>query len=157
MRSLKALVCLLLFVAAGQARENEYAYYKTSSLSGAAEAITLQQPSSSAKLVVGKSATLYCSAACTWTLAVNGTAATATAATELVLSEGSPTPSGTVFSSSNVGAGTTIATYVLAAGEKVTIDLSSIRLRSASTAKNLTLSTNSITATVTITLKWQEF
>jgi hypothetical protein len=137
------------------ANPHNYLYYKTTSLSGAVEKVTLQQPASSARFVSLQSATIYCSAACTWTLSQNGTAATGTAGTEINVSGGG-TAVATVWHTSNAGAGTTLASYVLAAGAQTTIDLSAITLEGDGTAKNVSLATNSITATVYVTIQWQE-
>ena len=160
MTMMRALCLLLALLSVGLAekRPDNYTYYKTTSLSGAVETITLQQPASGSRLVIPQSATIYCSAACTWTLSIDGsTGATTTAATEIIVSDGSPAPSATVFHTSNVASATTIASYVLTAGEKITIGLSSIRMNGDGITKNVNLATNSITATVTISLSWSEF
>jgi hypothetical protein len=78
------------------------------SLSSAATAATIQQPAANGHLVYIDQIVVYCSAACSATQAVAGTAATATAGTIAPLL---PAPLGTViplnfFTGSNVGSGT---------------------------------------------------
>lgn len=152
---MKVLAWLTL-LAANVCAADYYLYYKTTSLSGAAETVTIQQPSSSARRVDFYSASVYCSVACTITLKRDGTAATTTAGTVLALSADYPTAKATAFHTSNVGAGTTLATHVLSAGQTMTLELEGISMTQSSTARNFSISTSSITGDATIAIKWRE-
>src|SRR5574342_237649 len=79
---------------------------KQTSLSGAAEVITVQQPASNAKTVSFIGAYVDCSVACTITLERDGSAATATTLTPVALNSGTATA--TAWSGSDVGAGTVL-------------------------------------------------
>jgi hypothetical protein len=152
---MKALAWLLLF-AVNACAADYYMYSKSTTLAGAVETITVQQPSSSAKRVDIYSATVYCSVTCTITLKRDGTAATTTAGTVTALSADYPTARANVFHTSNVGSGTTLTSYVLAAGQILTIDLEGISLTQASTARNFSIATSSITGNVTLAVSWRE-
>lgn len=138
---------------------------KTTSLSGAAEVITVQHaapaagpPPTSAKTVQFISAYLYCSVACTVTLERNGTAATTTT---LAIAAVNPknlnvqTTTSTAYSSSNVGTGTVVSTYQIVAGGCISLDMTLSQLMS-NVADNLTFRTNSITGTFQMQLMWYE-
>ncbi len=164
-RPIAALVVLALLVipvlARGQVFRSvnpprNYAYYKTTSLSGAVETVTVQQPASLAKNVYFQSVTISATSAVTFTLKYDGTAATGTAGTVLALSRDRAAAVATVWHTSNVGAGTTLHTYVLGSNEELTIDLSHIVMVGDGTAKNVSISTNSVTSTVEITFNWEE-
>lgn len=137
------LLCLVSACAFAQAPT--FAVFRESTLAGAGEALTLQQPSSSAKDTLPQSAALYCSVACTVTLEINGTAASSTAGTVVDLLGQSNTSTTTAWVASDVGTGTTVAKYVIAAGSTYVVDLTGIRLRGSNTAKNMSLRVNSIT------------
>lgn len=131
---------------------------KTTSLSAAAEVITVQHTANDRKTVVFKGASLYCSVSCTITLERDGTAASTT-----VFSAVNTNPSNlnvkaatsVAYSSSNVGVGTVLTSYAIGSGGTFSIDLTNMILPS-STAANLTFRTNSITGTVIITVLWYE-
>ncbi len=125
-------------------------------LVGAAGVVTIQQPASGSKKVHFEAAMVYCSVACVIELERDGTAATATAATEVAL-----TPYGTAtavgWSSSDVGNGTTINTIDVAAGSTVPIDLVGVMLaQGGGTAENFTLRSDSITGDIKMTIIWRE-
>jgi hypothetical protein len=135
-------------------RQRNFCYRKLTSLSGTAEKITIQQPASGAALVRMQSVTFYASVATVFTLSMNGTAATGTAGTPVVLSFG--TALANVFHTSNAGAGTVLNTYRLAAGEQITLDLSAITLEGDGTAKNVSVATDSVTGDVEFCFVWSE-
>ena len=92
--------------------------------SGAASTSAIQQPATGASQVVVEAITVYCSAACSGSFAVNGTAATTTAGTVVPLL---PTPLATAspfnfFTAANNLSGTTQqgGIFYLAAGQQQT-------------------------------------
>lgn len=148
---------LLLLALALPAFAQEYAATEQVTLAGAAEAFTVQQPATGARQVRFRGAYVACSAACTITLERNGTAATTTSATPAQINPDLASPSKAVaFTGSNVGVGTVIANYGIAAGGFITIDLTGMRFIGNGTGQNLTLRTNSITGTVQFVIKFQE-
>lgn len=109
--------------------------------------VTLQQPSSNAKIVTGETVTIYCSAACTISQAQNGAGATTTAGTLTPITNSTGSPVTKFFTASNVGAGTAIGPSLinLAAGQTQTLDISKVSL-----PKTSSININySITVTVT--------
>lgn len=101
---------------------------KSTSLSGAVEAITVQQPATNSKDVSFTAAYAYCSAACTITVSIGGTAATTTALTPVSLTQPVATTTTTAYHTSNVGAGTTVAVYDIAAGGSLSLDLTRMNM-----------------------------
>lgn len=134
----------------------DYSITKKTSLSAAAEVITIQQPSSGARSVRFEAATLYCSVACEVTLERDGSAASSTALTVNKLA-GSAVPNPTVqaFSSSNVGSGTVLARYNVPAGSTLVVDLGSFGWVEGSN-RNITFRTDAITGVFVINVFWTE-
>jgi hypothetical protein len=164
-RPIAALVVLALLVipvlASGQVfrsvrHARNFAYYKVTVLSGAVETVTVQQPASGAKSVHFQTVTLSTTAAVTFTLKYDGTAATGTAGTVLALSRDRAAGKATVWHTSDVGAGSTLHSYTMAADEEMSIDLSELSMLGNGTAKNVSIATDSVTATVEITFNWEE-
>ncbi len=150
---MRTALLFLAFAATLLSQDSQtYTYEKETSLSGAAETVTVHLPSTANKTAQFVGAEVYCSVACTAELLRDGSAPTTTAATVVPLN-GSPNPAATVFHTSNVGAGTHIKYYTIAAGGKEVIDLSDKGL---TVGKNLTLKTNSITGTARIYIQWRE-
>ena len=119
-------------------------------------ALTLQQPATDARSISFLSsgpASVYCASAQTITLSWNGTAATTTAGTAKLIPPTQKPASVSVFTSSNVGAGTTGPVYNVPAGGTFIIDLSWFAMGSNGTGNNITLTTN---GTCTITMQWIE-
>lgn len=138
-----------------------YVAQKTTSLSGAAEVVTIQQraPASSNRFVDFKTAYIDCSVACTVTLERNGTFASTTALTIANVNPGETATTVTAYSASNVGTGTVIQVVSIQAGGYLVfgLDNPSINLKSqGGTSENFTLRTSSITGTVHITINWTE-
>ena len=128
------------------------------SLTASTTALTIQQPATNGKQVAFDVATVYCSVACNVTQAQNGAAATATAGTAVAALPGSASAAvATVWTASNVGAGTTIPPVLhIAGGSTVTIDISQLGMGNTGTATNYTISVSSITGTANITIYWRE-
>lgn len=115
-------------------------------------ALTIQQPASGTSQIQFRYASLSCASAQTATLSYNGTAATATAGTSVKLPGTLFPSSATVWTGSNVGAGTTVLTYPIPAGSVTySFDLSPFKLGNGGTGFNLTIST---TGSCTIAIAW---
>lgn len=131
-----------------------YQANKTTSLSGAAEKITVQATAASGP-VSFEEADVYCSVACVATIYVSGAAATTTALAvtgPLGVSGGVPP---LAFSSSNVGGGTTLKSFNIAAGATLVLDMHAFYLPAgAGGGANLSVGTSSITGTATIQIQW---
>lgn len=156
---MKLLTSLLLLAALPLcAQVNRYsATTGNVSLSGAGTALTIQQPASGGKLVTLESVQVYCSVTCVVSQAANGTAATATAGTANALLPARTPAAATVWTASNVGAGTAQGGVLnLSAGATQAIDVSKIVLGPSGTGSNYTVSIASVTGTVNITLIWNE-
>jgi hypothetical protein len=134
-----------------------YGSYSEATPSGAAVVVTIQQPSTGARQLVFEGATIYCSVACVPALEINGAAATATAGTATKLDTRAPAATAAVFTGSDVGAGTVINRYPIAAGGQTTIFKAGLTLGvSTGVRQNLTIRTDSISGTVRILLMWSE-
>jgi hypothetical protein len=155
MRSLLALFVLVTSACFGQVNR----YSATSgdvSLSGAGTSFTIQQPAAGAKILTLEAIQVYCSVACNVTQAVNGTAATATAGTISAIPPATIPAAATVWTASNVGAGTAVGAILhLAAAVTQVIDVSKVQLGNAP-ASNYTVTISSITGNANITLFWSE-
>lgn len=145
------LLCLPWF-----ARAADFLAFKSTVLSGTAETVTVQQPATGAKSVSFLDGWVYCSVACTVTLSRSGTAATTTTLTVVSLSQPTETAITAAFHTSNVGAGTTLATYDLAAGQTLSLDMGSMAMIGSNTARNVSIGVSSITGTAKIGIKWRE-
>lgn len=149
------MILLLALSLLAQGPRGNYTYQKSTSLSSAAETVTIHLPSSAgSRTVKFVGISIYCSVACTATLARDGTAPTTTAGTVVKLNSTDATASAVPYHTSNVGAGTTIKTYTVPAASEIPIefDLKGLKL-----GENVTLSTNSISGDVRIFFQWQEF
>jgi hypothetical protein len=130
-------------------------------LGGTGTTLTIQPPPTSTnnqKLWTGEIALVYCSVACSVTHAKNGAAATATAGTFVAINPGEFTPPVyTVWTASNVGAGTGVSGIThIPAGQTIPIDLSKVTLGNTGTATNYSLIVSSITGTANITVIGKE-
>lgn len=143
---------LLLFVGIvfSQNLSPKYIVYKETTLSSAAEVITIQQPATGAKIVNVTDAYIYCSVACNPTVEINGTPATTTSLA--VIAGGSlQQPSAvTAWSGSNVGVGTVVSKIPVPAGTAFPLDMTGLQLSGPGTSKNITIRTDAITGTVRI-------
>lgn len=146
-----ATLFLLVGLAPAQIWQN-YTYEKSTSLSSAAETVTIHLPTGSDKTVKFVGASVYCSVACTFTLERDGTAPTTTIATPPELNGGT-SGSARAYHTSNVGSSTVIKNYTVAAGTEFGILLSEKGLTAGT---NLTIRTSSITGTARIFFQWRE-
>lgn len=153
---MKRLLFALLVCAVGLAAQ-EYTATKETDLSGAAEVVTVQQPATGAKTVRFVGAYIYCSVACNVTLERTGTAATSTALTRVPVHEDMAAAVATAWSSSNVGVGSVVGKYSIAAGGSTSIPMETMALYGNGTGKNVTLRTSSITGNVKIIIQWKEY
>lgn len=149
-----AIAAVLIAACHGQTARGTYYYEKETVLSGTAETVTIHLPTGANRSARFVGATVYCSVACTATLRRDGTAPTGTAASTGKLNAASVASVAAAYHSSDVGAGTTIKTYTLSAGEEKLIDLADKGLVA---AENLTLATSAITGTARIYFQWREF
>ncbi len=153
----KLIISLMVLSAPAWAAKRSFSVYHFIDLAAAASTLTVQQPATGANKVTFDSAVLYCENSCVVTLERDGTAATTTAATEVTLDETINTaPTATAFSTSNVGAGTTIIVYRMAAGVTLTIDMTNIKMSGNGITKNVSLRTASTTGEISRTLVWVE-
>lgn len=150
----------LLALATPPVHAQGYRYSATTGdvvLAGAGTKLTIQQPATNGKQVTLEAAILYCSVACDVTQAQNGAAATATAGTANGLIPFGPPASATVWTASNVGSGAASGGILhLAAGERLTLDLTKIRMGNTGATNNYTLVVSTITGTANLTLFWSE-
>lgn len=117
--------------------------------------ITVQATASS-DVVYFETVDIYCAAAQTLTFSQNGTAATTT--TLAITGPLGPTSTAVpnAYSASNVGAGTTLKTFTIAAGQTLAFDISMFMLRPQSGgSQNLSVATNSNTCRFQITFRQQ--
>lgn len=150
-----ALFCILLAISAAGALSatDTYVVVRKSSLSSAAEAITVQLPSGTTRTVAFRGASVDCSVACEVTIERDGTAATTTALSVAKVNGTSPASAASAYRSSNVGAGTEIGRQSVAAGGKLVLDLTNKGLLA---GENLTIKTNSISGDVIVNIEWTE-
>jgi len=148
-KSTMRLLFLIVAVSAFSQPQASDHYIFTASTTAA----TVQQPAANARQITfGTStvagASVYCVAAQTAQISWNGTAATSTAGTELKL-PGTRLPSNaTVWTASNVGAGTAGPIYNVPAGGTMAFDLTWFRFGTGGTSQNITIATSG-TCTIT--------
>lgn len=148
---------ILFLVPLALSAQTAYVAQRTSSLSGAAESLTVQQASSNRKTIKFVAAYIDCSVACVVTLSRDGNPASSTSLTTAAVNGRSSASSATAWRSSNVGTGTTLSVVSLTAGGSAVFDLSLININSnEDQGKNLTVSTDSITGTVHVLIQWTE-
>jgi len=138
--------------------DDYFSLSKVTALTAAAEVLTVQHPATAKKSVRFISALIFSTVAATVALERNGTAATSTAQAPVACNPADvnvSTVEASGFNTSNVGTGTVINTYQIAANTYYQIDLSLFQLP-AGVADNLTLRTNSITGTVNLQILFRE-
>ena len=119
------------------------------------QAITLQKPTTSNRVIRPQAAWIHSTVATTVTLELRGTAATTTAMTIVPLTGASSTAQ--AFSASNVGAGSTVGVFQVAAGgQGITIDLTGIVLQGNASTENVTLRPANETSTLKVLLWFNE-
>ena len=133
------------------------AEYKATGLSSAASVVTVQVGNiTTIKAVYLQSAAVYCSVQCEITLERDGSQATATALTPTATSSGAPTVKATAWRSSDAGAGTVLARYVIPAGGTLFLELTDVVLVPARVLENFTVRTAAISGNAVIVVKWKE-
>lgn len=152
---MKKLLLILIFAASAFAQSNVYSVFREESLSSAATALTIQQPSSPSKTATILGAMVYCSVATTVTLEHSGSAASATAVTPDPNTPGSSAATILAYRGSNVGSGTTKAKYACAAGQTIPLDFTETSILRTSGA-NYTIRVASMTGTVYLFWMWRE-
>lgn len=147
-----ALFALALLIAPTGKTAGIYTYERASSPSASAEVVTLHFPTGSSKTMYLIGATIYSSVATTYTVERDGTAPTTTPVIPAELNSGT---AGLIvaYHTSNVGSGTTVKTYNIAASEEQRIELGYKTLKA---GKNITIRTASMTGNVRIFLQWRE-
>lgn len=165
--ALRVFLAALLIILPIRAQQPEgadttprYQAIYSASLSAAANTVTVQQvaATSAQHNIVFETAWVYCSVACTFTIAQNGAAATATTLATSAMNQ-SPPSSATAWSASNGGGSPafTSGTYYVAAAATYVVDVSKFYIaQNAGTKGNLTIATNSITGTAEIVIQWIE-
>ncbi|HXI23096.1 MAG TPA: hypothetical protein VNG71_04405 [Pyrinomonadaceae bacterium] len=142
---------------AGPVDANRHVAVKETTLSGAAEKITVQQASGNAsKRVTFECIDVRCSVACEIFFYQNGAAATTTA---LTISDINLSPSSTAaaFSSSNGGGSTAYRAAYLESAGTVVFDATNVFLPAkAGGTANFSVGTASMTGTVRIQIQWIE-
>ncbi len=154
---IRILILAFALAASVLAEGPTFSVFREVTLVTSADALTIQQAAADAKDTLPLSATFYCSVACTVTLELNGTAATATAGTVVDLLGLSNTSTTTAWTASNVGTGTVVSKYVLAAAATYVVDLTAIRISGSSTAKNLTVRVSSISGDFKANILWRHY
>jgi hypothetical protein len=135
-----------------------YRATKETTLAGAAETVTVQQPASSSRNVEMDFALLWCSVDCVFTLKRTGTAASSTSLTPVAVNSFFPSPVTTAWHTSNVGSGTEIEVYRFKQGAApLVIGLSGMRLSRNVTTENVSVSTDSITGVARISIYFKEY
>lgn len=148
---------LLVLMAIPALAQGTYWVEVETSLSGAAEAVTVHRPSTNGSRNVSfADASVYCSAACTFTVERDGTAPTATTVATVKTNSTQVASSATAWKApNNVGtANRTLAKNYVSAGNTLAIGLEDNELRP---GDNLTIRTSSITGTAKITIRWREY
>lgn len=155
-RSLRVALFSLVLITKCALAQYSYSVVKTTTLSGAAEVITVQQPSSGSTTVRAVGAYIDSTVAIDITIERNGSAASATSLTIANVNPGDATPRATAWSGSNVGVGTIISKATIPAGGSQLFDLTRIIMAGNGINKNFTLRTSSITGTVNIIIVYTE-
>lgn len=163
MRTL-ALILVSLGLAFGQSQKPSnvddakfYSATSTLSLSGAGGAVTLQVPASTGKTVYLQSVTITSSVDLTIAQEKDGSTATATAVTPVLLNGTSGTPVATFYTGSNTTGGSTVPPVNVKAGISSPIDMSFTAFRrGVSAVQNFTWRVPTTTATVTFGIVWGE-
>jgi hypothetical protein len=171
-KGLAALFLAAFACAPTPAQNSQNRYSATTgdvSLSGAGTTLTIQRPAAGANApqVVLESATVYCSVACTFSQAYNGTAPTGTLGTATPIPPNTVQPAtAQIYTASNVGAGTAVGGVLrVPAGTDRTIIFTAPTCASqpcpgmvlgGAVTPNYSITISSITGTANILLIWRE-
>jgi hypothetical protein len=148
-----AILCLAGGLILPAQTPGSYTASQQTTLSAASEAVTIQLATGAPKFVHFRGAAIYCSVACTLTLERDGTAAANTSLTPARVNRYFAAPLATVYHGSDVGVGTVLTVYNIAAAGNLTLDLSDKYLYG---GDNLTLRIASLTGSVGINVQWEE-
>lgn len=155
MRNLKYLLVFLVAVSLFGQRtpvRDEFTYWKQTA---GAEVITIQQPTTGSKDIFIGILNLYCSVVGIVELEKNGAAATATTATAIAVGREGAVATVTVWSGSNVGAGTKIDQFRLKADVPLSVDMQQMSMQGNGTGINYTLRSD-CTGTGEYYIRWRE-
>lgn len=155
MRNRFAILLVLLTSTIALKAQVAYSTSYSTTTSTSTSVVTVQQLPTSTRIVRFNGLYFKTSAACNFTLENNGTPATTTTLAVSPVNSDSRAASVLAFSSSNVGSGTVLGTYTLAAGEWRTLDLTGFRF-SPLTQSNLTLRSSSCSAVIDISFRFTE-
>lgn len=163
MRSL-ALLFVFLGLAFSQSQKPSnvddvkfYSSTTTLSLTGAGGAVTIQVPASTNKTVYLQSITITSTVDLTITQEKDGSTATATAVTPVLLNSTTGTPVATFYTGSNTTGGATVPPVNVKANISSPLDMSFTAFRRNITAvQNFTWRVPTTTATVTFGIVWGE-
>ena len=149
------LLFLVLSVASAQNVPDSFSSY-IAITNPSSQAITLQKPTTSNRVIRPQAAWVHSTVATTVTLELRGAAATTTALTIGSLTGASSTAQ--VFSASNVGAASYSgpAFEITAGGQGVTIALTGIALAGNASTENMTLRPANATSTLKVQIWWNE-
>lgn len=132
---------------------SDFVVNKTTTLASAAEVITVQLVTSKQSIVKFYGVYVDSTVATSFTVEINGAAATSTALTPVAINPSTGyTPQITGWSASNVGAGSVVARFSVGAGSGLYFDLSNVILTGSNTNTNLTVRSSSISGTVDINI-----
>lgn len=134
---------------------SDFAVTKTTTLAGTAEVITVQLPNTRTNNVKFSGVYVDSTVATSFTIEINGAAATTTTLSPVGISVGY-TPNINCFSASNVGTGSVIAAFSLAANTGLYFDLANVSLFGSNINQNLTVRSSAITGTVDINIYGSE-
>ena len=155
---MRLILIICLFAGSLLAQRGTYTVERKSALVASPDAITVQLPTAAlATSALMMKAAVYCSVECEITLERDGTAATATALTPVPLQTTFETVSANAYHSSNVGVGSVIARYTVAAGLTLPLDLVDVALLRNATPENFTIRVASMTGTIIRVIKWREY
>lgn len=159
-RFVLAILSTALLQGQGNIYDLTFSTTKSTSLSTAAEILTLQHPAASTRSARLVSMYMYCSVACTVTLERGGSAASTVANTISNVNAANVfalTTTCNAYNTSNVGTGTVINVYNIAAGGYLSLDTSNLFQLPAGILDNVTLRTNAITGNVVLQMIWREY
>lgn len=149
---LSVFLCLPLLAA----DPAQYVAESDSDLTATARGLTIQQPATPTRIIRFIDAKVYCENECVVIQKRDGTAATATSSTVREINDPVQTATATIWTQSDVGAGTTITTDVVPASSILVFDLSPYVLDGTTNANNFTMSTDAITGRVIISIRFRE-
>jgi len=156
MKRTLALLTLLIVVcfqaALGQYSPDTFYVFKKTALSGAAESITIQQPTSNAKSIKVLGFWVHCSVACVANTKRNGAPPSGTALTVVQQDIDSPPSTVSAYYSSNVGDGAALGDYAIpAGGSGLTVPYENLWVRGVDASVAFLRSDNTLTDIVVLT------